>query len=462
MSPKAVVIGSGIGGSGLGALLAARLGFDVELYERNRLLGGRYASYQREGFRLDVGCHAIANSEMGSLGRILDLVGESVEWSYTRSPVYFIGNRRYRFPREVSEMGLEPKDVEALFRLFSDVLGMSDEDLEKLRDIDLQGFLDRYTSDKKVQTIFAFIAGMYFCVPLSETPVAEWALCQKEIARNLRSGYPKGGTGAIPEAYCRAIERAGGRVLTNAAVRRIIVEGDRASGIELADGTAVAADLVVSNADIKTTVLDLVGPEHYPEDFLERIQGYSWSYCTFTMKVALRRRITDERFVIYIRDFDILEEAERILDGYLPETIPTLMVPVVSNMDATAAPDGMQIIYAGTGCWPDLKKMRESRAQWERSCLNGLKRIYPEIEREILWVETTGPEYIDALFGEGGNVIGIGQSVGQVGKDRPPMLDPYVRNLFHCSADTGLRGIGGELAADAALRLYEYVAERYR
>jgi phytoene dehydrogenase-like protein len=51
-------------------------------------------------------------------------------------------------------------------------------------------------------------------------------------------------------------------------------------------------------------------------------------------------------------------------------------------------------------------------------------------------------------------VIGIGQKLGQVGADRPAIEDPEIGNLYHCSADTGMHGIGGELAADSALRLY--------
>lgn len=461
MSLKAIVIGSGIGGSGLGALLATRLGMDVELYERNAILGGRYASYEREGFRLDVGCHAIGNSQRGTLGKILDEVGESVQWISTKTPVYFIGDRRYRFPKGVGEMGLDPEDVQKLFQLFTDITSMEESELSRLDREDLQSFLNRYTRDKRLQTIFAFIAGMYFCVPLNETPVGEWAFCQRELNRNLASGYPRGGTGAIPKAYCRAIEKAGGRVLRRREVRKILVEDGRAKGVVLDDGTVRKADLVVSNADVKKTVLALVGPEHYEKHFIDRIRGLSWSYCCFTIKVALDRPVTQERFVVYIRDFDILEEEKRIRDGHLPEAIPSLMVPIVSNMDPTAAPDGKQILYAGTGCWPDLGRMKETRNQWTESCMNGLRRIYPDIDRHVLWVEATGPEYIDGLFGEGGNVIGVAQTLDQVGEKRPPLIDPAVRNLYHSSADTGVHGIGGELAADAALRLYDHLKGRY-
>ena len=458
MSPKAVVVGSGIGGSGAGALLAVRLGLEVELYEKTHLLGGRYASYERDGFRLDVGCHAVGSSEKGPIGKILEEVGERIDWVRTKSPVYFVGDRRYRFPRAASEMGVPAQDLEGLMRLFADVMAMAEADLAELDRTDLRRFLGRYTRDRRVEALFAFLAGMYFCVPLEETPAGEWAFCHRELARNLATGYPVGGTGAIPEAFCRAIEKAGGAVHRGRAVRKILVENGRAVGVALDDGTVRRADFVVSNADVKATVLDLVGPEHYDGVFVERIRSLRWAHCAFTIRVALDRSITDDRFVVYLRDFDILEERDRIRQGCVPETVPSLMVPILSNLDPTAAPKGRQILYAGTGCWPDLARMRETRAQWKEACLNGLRRIYPGLDRHILWVEAAGPDYIDGLFGEGGNVIGVAQTLDQVGSNRPGIVDPAVRNLYHASADTGVHGIGGELAADAALRVYEHLS----
>ena len=67
----------------------------------------------------------------------------------------------------------------------------------------------------------------------------------------------------------------------------------------------------------------------------------------------------------------------------------------------------------------------------------------------------TSAKDIENLFGEDGNVIGIAQTPGQVSEDRPPIEDPETRNLYHCSADSEMQGIGGELAADSALRLFK-------
>ena len=59
------------------------------------------------------------------------------------------------------------------------------------------------------------------------------------------------------------------------------------------------------------------------------------------------------------------------------------------------------------------------------------------------------------MFGENGCVVGVAQSLNQVGPNRPPITDPVIAGLYHCSADSGVHGIGGELAADAALRLHQ-------
>ena len=90
--------------------------------------------------------------------------------------------------------------------------------------------------------------------------------------------------------------------------------------------------------------------------------------------------------------------------------------------------------------------------------LNTLEDIFPGIRERVLWTDISNPGTIDKLFGEDGNIIGIGQVLGQMGADRPPMIDPTVKNLYHCCADTGLHGIGGELAADSALNLFELLS----
>ncbi len=70
--------------------------------------------------------------------------------------------------------------------------------------------------------------------------------------------YVMGGTGALVRALATLIEELGGRFHYNAEVAEILVEGKRATGIRLADGTVHSADHVISNADVAWTYLNLI------------------------------------------------------------------------------------------------------------------------------------------------------------------------------------------------------------
>jgi len=71
---KVVVIGTGIGGSGIAALLAKE-GAKVLVLERNDYPGGKAATFERDGFRYDTGVHWVARGEKGPLGEISRQVG---------------------------------------------------------------------------------------------------------------------------------------------------------------------------------------------------------------------------------------------------------------------------------------------------------------------------------------------------------------------------------------------------
>src|SRR5262249_31538722 len=70
-----------------------------------------------------------------------------------------------------------------------------------------------------------------------------------------------GGPGALSDALAAAVRATGGELRCGTAVERVTTAGDRATGVVLAGGEEVAARAVVSGADPKRTLLDLVDPE---------------------------------------------------------------------------------------------------------------------------------------------------------------------------------------------------------
>jgi phytoene dehydrogenase-like protein len=87
------------------------------------------------------------------------------------------------------------------------------------------------------------------------------------------SGHVLGGMGAISGAIASAGRAAGMQVATGAPVARILVEGGRAAGIALEDGTVIEAGIVVSGADPKHTLLGLVDKADLPDDYRAAISG---------------------------------------------------------------------------------------------------------------------------------------------------------------------------------------------
>jgi phytoene dehydrogenase-like protein len=86
-------------------------------------------------------------------------------------------------------------------------------------------------------------------------------------------GHVMGGMGAITQAMAEACRGASVELRTGAEVASIRVEGGRARGVVLADGTTLDAGLVVSNADPKRTYLKLVPGDALAPEFVATVRG---------------------------------------------------------------------------------------------------------------------------------------------------------------------------------------------
>src|SRR4029077_5429222 len=81
-------------------------------------------------------------------------------------------------------------------------------------------------------------------------------------------GHAIGGMGAITQAMARAARDRGVAIETDAGVREVIVERDRAVGVVLENGETVRAKYVASNVNPKLLYTRLVAADALPQDFL--------------------------------------------------------------------------------------------------------------------------------------------------------------------------------------------------
>ncbi len=83
----------------------------------------------------------------------------------------------------------------------------------------------------------------------------------------------EGGTGRIADALAAALKARGGDVRLSADVKNVIVEDQSARGVRLANGEEISAPIVVSAADPRHSLLDLVGAPELPPEFVWATQS---------------------------------------------------------------------------------------------------------------------------------------------------------------------------------------------
>lgn len=447
-----IIVGGGVGGTALGALLASG-GQKIVLLEKNNLIGGRCTSYIKDGFTVDVGVHLFGLCDKGPLGEVCRRAGQpdAIEWVLARKPgvsMHFRGQTQ-AFSRDMMMGNVDKEELGNLGNLFMKLIQMNDEELDKLWYVPLQDWISGFTSDKSILRMFTMLCGVYFCITPEAASTAEFIKSFRELTLAKSSGYPKGGCIAIPKAYQGIIEKNGGKVYFGSPVDRIIVENGKVRGVS-ANGKIIEADCVVSNADIKKTIGGMAPAKHFPSEYIRQIQELTFTNYVVSLKVGLDTKITNEKMVIYAPNLSD-EEIEKLAEMYLEDRempmIPAGMLNSPTNFDSGLAPEGKQMIFFGTRC-----ERHQDWEKWGEICMTALEDVFPDIKKHILWTNVDSPDTVDYYAGEDGNVIGIGQTVNQIHERRPAHETP-VTGLYLCSSEAGGHGIGTELAASSALEL---------
>src|SRR6266496_525136 len=109
-----------------------------------------------------------------------------------------------------------------------------------------------------------------------------------EIDGSFRAwGIPKGGTGSISEAIASAARGFGAEIRCEAPVARILTGAGRATGIGLESGEELEAPAVLSSADVRQTMLDLLEPGTLDQDFEREVRRFKFRGSSGKVNLAL-------------------------------------------------------------------------------------------------------------------------------------------------------------------------------
>lgn len=293
-------------------------------------------------------------------------------------------------------------------------------------------------------------------------------LAGESAGKQAAMSFPRGGLGAVAEAMAKSATGTGVVIRSGTRVTRLIVEGDRVTGVVLANGEELRAATVVSAINPKTTFLDLVGPRHLDTGFVKRLRDQKSRGGAAKLHLALsgppdfRGADISSRMVIAGSEHDVELAYNPVKYQDVPRR-PVMEIMVPSAHDASFAPDGHHVLSAIVQFAPhDPRRSPDAaRAEMLENTLAVLDDHAPGLRRQIVAAELLMPYDIEARTGMvGGNWHHGELSLEQMFFLRPlPGMSQYrtpLDGLWLAGAGShpggGISGAAGWNAAEAIIK----------
>jgi len=371
MKKKVIIIGAGTAGLASAIRLQSK-GFDVVIYEKNPQVGGRMYSHEEKGYRFDVGPTIVMMPEI--YREVFEYSGANPDDYLSMQLLDPLYQLHYQDGTSFSVSSNLTKLIPALEKVsHEDTQGYLAylADIYKRYNIARQGFLDRsfhsakdifswknirdtirlrtlnsaYSSISKFvkneklrqalsfQTLYIGVSpfvgpSIYTVIPMIELLYGIW--------------YIQGGMYAMAKAMQRRFEELGGRVVLNTNIEKINVVDKKAVGI-IVKGQAVAADIVLVNADFPYAVSHLLEEKDRGKYTPSKIKKMEYSSSSFIMYFGLNKKIkTSVHQIRYAKNFK--KNIDDLFEPTLPED-PSFYIYSPTQIDETVAPEGKEIIY---------------------------------------------------------------------------------------------------------------------
>ncbi|WP_206057346.1 NAD(P)/FAD-dependent oxidoreductase [Nitratireductor sp. XY-223] len=163
----------------------------------------------------------------------------------------------------------------------------------------------------------------------------------------------KGGADTLTRALLALVEEGGGTVRCGSAVTRIVTDGPRATGVELGDGTRIAAKRAVVANISPRNLAELTGGGTGDADFDRAMAGYAHAPGTMMMHLALSE-LPDWKASPKLREFAYVHIApsldqmartyQQAVAGLLPDE-PVIVVGQPTAIDPSRAPEGKHVLW---------------------------------------------------------------------------------------------------------------------
>ncbi|MFO0611062.1 MAG: NAD(P)/FAD-dependent oxidoreductase [Polyangiaceae bacterium] len=481
-----VVIGSGPGGL-TAALALARAGQRVAVFEQHYLPGGWTHSFSLDGHQFSPGVHYVGDLGVGGgLRRVYETFGLSGDLEFTEmNPAGFdhflIAGERFDQPRGADAwisklIARFPDERRGITRFFEVIRGLAGDlarcdELLRFPEIallplraprllrwgfsTLDALLDATIRDPMLRAVLSAQCGNHGLPPSRVSLPLHAAMTAHYFDGAF---YPRGGAKRIAAAYVRALRRHGGEIHLDCPVKRILTEGKRAVGVELAGGVTVRAAHVVCNADPAVTFGSLLPRSLCPRQ-LAKVERTDYTVAMMSLFCAARMDLRamgyDSGNYWFYRTTDvggIYERAERELGAQ----VDALFLGVSSLKDPGHEARGTHTIemfafvpWSAFSRWSHLEmgaRGPDYDAQKERltaQMLDASEEIIPGLRERLTFV-SAGTPLTNAFYcrSHRGAMYGSAKTPWQSGPFTFSARGPVDR-LHFCGASILSHGVAG-------------------
>lgn len=409
--PVAIVIGAGFGGLAAGIRLGAK-GYRVMMLDRLDAPGGRATARMQNGYRFDLGPTIVTVPQV--FHALWDLAGRRMEDDielvrldpfYT---IHFPDGETFTATGDTERMKAEvarlsPADLPGYVRFLKDSetrywFGFEDlgrRPMHKVWDTikvlptfawlradrSTYGHAASRMRDERLRMAFSFHPLFIGGDPFNVTSM--YALVS-HLEKEFGVHYAMGGAGALARAMAGLVTHLGGSLKFGVDVEEITVTDGRATGVALADGTRIAADIVVSNADAGHTYTHLLRKQpkkRWSDRKLDRMRWsnglFVWHFGTQGTRdmwpdVGHHTILNGPRYEGLVRDI--------FRNGVLAEDM-SIYLHRPTATDPGAAPEGCDSWYALA---PVPHLGFEKSVDWQTECAPYLERVTRMLERTVL------------------------------------------------------------------------------
>ena len=466
---RVAVIGSGFGGLSAAIRLQAQ-GFEVRVFEKRDLPGGRAYVYKEKGFTFDAGPTVITAPEC--LEELFELGGRKLS-DYVEllpvSPFYrLLWDDGYKFDYSNEDESLfgqirakSPADEAGYRRFLEYSKEVFDEGYTKLvatpflniwsmvkvapQLVRLGAYksvyktVSQFIKDRHLREAFSFHSLLVGGNPFSTSSI--YTLIHF-LERNWGVFFPRGGTGALVQALVRYFEDLGGKIVLNAEGDEIVTVDQAVQGLRLKNGEVWECDAVVSNGDIMHTYKDLLRKEEKARGRERALEKAAFSMSLFLIYFGTNKKYPNlaHHNVLFGPRYegllkDIFEKGDTLPKDF------SLYLHVPSLTDPTLAPEGHECFYV----LAPVAHLGKLKIDWKTEGPKYADRILAYMEEKYMpglresLVHTrifTPDDFKTELNSHLGAAFSLEPRLTQSAYFRQHNRDPHIKGLYFVGAGT--------------------------